>query len=355
MAQQQSKHDQQKAAALSSRSLAIFCEQTAMLLRSGMLLSDSMRLLAEDAPEGSLREALAAACGELDDSRSFSDALKKAGVFPAHLIHMAEIGSESGSLDSVMASMADYYRKLDSMQEALKSAVLYPAVLIAMMAAVLILISAKVLPVFQTVLQSLGAELSPAALVIMRFGSLFTRFSWLAVGLMALILCAVVFFRSTQKGRSVFAGRMADTRMADSMSLASLASSMAALLASGADTERALELSIPLIRSRRVEQKARECRRLLTEEHLSFADALERSELFSRMLTGILTTGVRAGTPDQAMRYAADLCTDRFERDAAARLALIEPISVAVLSVLIGIILVSVMLPLLGVMSAIGA
>lgn len=340
---------------ISPANLAVFCEQTAMLLHSGVLLYEGIRMMAEDAPPGPIQSALRKTGDCLSDNQPFPDALASAQAFPPYLIHMAAIGTESGGLEEIMVSLAAYYRREHHLRETLKSAILYPAVLIAMMGAVLILISVKVLPVFQRVLQGLGTELSPVAAAVMKAGSFFSRFSAAFMLLAVLLACLILFFSLTQKGRAVFARLLANTRTGELMSQAALSSSLAVLLAGGASPDRAIQLSLPVLGNKKIIERTALCFRLVSQEHLSFMEAVSQAGLFPGITRSILSTGTRSGSLDKAMYYVADLYEESFETSVTKKLSLIEPVSVAVLSLLIGAVLISVMLPLLSVMSSIGA
>lgn len=340
--------------AISTQNLAIFCEQISMLLHSGILLHEGIRIMAEDAPEGPIKQALTTVTGELEQGRGISEALEKSEAFPPYLIHMAAVGNESGNLDATMSALSAYYKRQYNLQQTMRSAIIYPSILIVMMGAVLLLISIKVLPVFQTVLQSLGTQLSPAAATIMNAGQFMGRFSGVFLLLALIVVLVIFYFSQTQKGKAAFLRRISGTKTSTSLAQASLASSLATLLSTGVDPVRAVELSLPILSDTVVIGKTQNCLKLLQEEAMPLTEGLEKSGLFQGIAAGLLTTGLKAGSLDTAMQYVANLYDEHFEDTFLKKLSMIEPVSVTVLSILIGIILISVMLPLLGVMSAIG-
>lgn len=340
---------------ISAANLAVFCEQTAMLLRSGILLHEGLRAMAEDSPRGPIKEALSTVSETLAENQPFDEALRRSGAFPPYLVSMAAIGVESGQLDQVMSSLSLHYRRESSQQQTVKSAVLYPAILVVMLTAVLLVIAVKVLPVFQEVLQSLGTQLSPAASAILSAGSFVSRFSPVFAALILAFTALVLFLAVTDKGRRLLNLWFSKSKTSEAMALSTLSSSLSTLLSSGVDPDRAFELTLPLLANRKVREKALLCHRLLTEERLPFADCIQRCQLFSTMTVSLLSTGSRTGSLDAAMKYTADLYEEIFEDLTTKRLSLIEPLSVALLSVLMGVILIAVMFPLLNVMSTIGA
>ena len=90
------------------------------------------------------------------------------------------------------------------------------------------------------------------------------------------------------------------------------------------------------------------------QEGGSFADAVEKSKLFSGMYARMLGLGIRAGALDSVSRRIAGRSEDEIDATIANMVSVIEPALVALLCVVIGAILLSVMLPLMSIMTGIG-
>ncbi len=339
----------------SSKDLSIFCEQVAMLLDSGILLYDGIKMLADESSNMKVKEVFESVADELLANNSLENALSKTGQFPDYMIYLTSIGSESGMLDKTMRSLAYYYNRQENIKESIKSAILYPSVLICMMAAVLLFLSIKVLPIFKTVLNSLGANLSGIASAIMSAGNFFVRFSAVFAIIIAAIIICIIYFSKSAKGQRKLMNLVWQSKIFETLSLSILATSMSTALSSGLNIDRAFELSSAGIINKKLKIKIDECMNLIKIEHLGAIDAIEKSKLFTGTSLNILKLGMASGNLDSSMKYVSDLFNDSFETILTRRISFIEPISVAILSVLIGIILISVMLPLLGVMSVIGA
>lgn len=339
---------------LSPRELSIFCEQAAMMIKSGMLLYYGMQMLAKDTEDIRIKGILEELSGRLATKESFEDALLSTGAFPDYMIHMVAIGSESGRLDSVMDSLSTYYNRQYNLREMIKSAIVYPSVLIGMMLTVLIFLITKVLPVFKNVFNSLGANLSASADLIVRVGNLLSHYSILLSIIIVLFFLSLLFFTKTKKGHDIWNKWLAQRKFSENFSISAFASSMALMLSSGLDTEQSMRLSLQMVVNTNVKSKIEQCIKLVSEHDESLIGALEKTNIFSNTTVGILSIGSKAGTLDSAMNFIADLYENEFQSSVMKKIALIEPISVSVLSILIGLILISVMFPLLGVMSSIG-
>ena len=338
---------------LSSSELAAFCLQVSIILKSGIPLHDGLSMLYEDMENANLKKMLKVVSDEVSAKKPLQDALAKSEAFPDYMIKMVGIGSLSGKLDDVMASLASYYEREDQMRQSIKSAVVYPMVLILMMFAVMMVLAVKVLPVFSQVFISLGTTLSPGAAAIMNTGLSAGKYSMFLLVLAALICVSVIFLFKTQKGGDILAALSSMGKFSEKVAVSRFASSMALMLASGLDTERALKMSSALVTNTKVKVKIGTCVKMI-DENKSFIDALSAIDLFPKMTVRMLSLGFKAGSLDIIMRKVADTLEEEIEGTLIKRVSLIEPISVALLSIIIGVILISVMLPLMGVMSSIG-
>ncbi len=338
---------------LSSSELAAFCLQISIILKSGIPLHDGVSMLYEDIGDSRVRHSIKIVSDALAGNKPLYEALTKSGVFPSYLINMVRIGSESGRLEDVTAALADYYEREDSLHQSIRSAVVYPMALIMMMFIVMMVLAVKVLPVFEQVFNGLGTTMSPTAVAIMGFGLAVSRYSLILLVLAGLILGFMLYLFKTENGGRLLAKITSKGKFSEELSISRFTSSMALMLSSGLDTERAFHMASDVITNKNVRNKVDDCIKLI-EGNSSFIDALFAVKLFPAMTTRMLSLGFRAGSLDTVMKKIANDYAELLESALIRRVSMIEPVSVAILSVIIGIILISVMLPLMSVMASIG-
>lgn len=342
---------------LADRELSAFCAQVGMLLHAGISLPEGIRLMQEDTADPGARQILALLLENCELGEPFFTALEQTGVFPAYFLDMVRIGEASGRLEEVMLALQHYYDRRQTVQENIRSAVRYPLVMIAMMVLVVAVLAAKVLPVFDQVFRQLGARLSGPAAGVMAMGNWLSRYAIVLVALAA-VLCAAFFWMNRtlagQKARRALGMRFFITRgLYRRMALAQFANALALLLASGLDPGQSLEMARRLSDHPVVQSQIDDCKRRLDQDD-SFCTALVESGLFSGVYGRMLSVAFKAGSADTVMRQLADRCAEQVEQEVDDKICLIEPTLVAVFSVIVGLILLSVMLPLVGIMSAIG-
>lgn len=348
---------QKKQSILPPEETALFCEQVALALTAGISLYDAMESLKNtyaDSPYGARFVQMFDAIRREGTLRA---AVQEAGVFPAYLVGMVGVGERTGKLDAVLESLGGYYRWEADVRAAVKSAVLYPVVLIAMLAAVVGILVVSVLPVFERVFQSLGLTADAAGSGSMEAAAAVGNAVLIVVG--ALLVCglALVALLRGRRGRTVFewlCGAIpALGRAEEKLAAGRLASVLATMLAAGWRLDDAMELAPEVIGSRRYLEKVNACARRM-REGTPFAEAASGAALFDEMHDRMVRFGAQTGKLDTVMNKVCQIYQQ--EADAAIDRLVngIEPLLVAVLSLIIGGVLLAVMLPLLSLLTTLG-
>jgi len=135
------------------------------------------------------------------------------------------------------------------------------------------------------------------------------------------------------------------------LSASRVASVLSMMLSSGFPTNEAFRLLPSVISDGEAAQKVQGIRKDL-DEGKSFADAVTESGLFDTLNDRMIRMGVAAGKEDQVMARVAGLYEEQVEDGIDRLVAVVEPTLIALLSVVIGAILLSVMLPMAGVLSS---
>lgn len=342
---------------LSNTELTTFCSQFALILRSGISSLEGLSIMQEDTPKGEGQELLSGMIRTMEETGSLYEALTASEVFPPYLCSMVEIGEQSGRLDDVMASLSEHYRREDEMAKNIKSAVSYPLVMLGMMIVVIFVLIVKVLPVFNEVFQQLGTGLGGISGTILSLGNTVSRYALVFVLVAAVIAGLFLYFAFTTKGRRqirVFARSFLPTRkLMQKIACSRFASGMYLSLSSGLDTDQSLEMVSRLVDHPVIQEKIRNIQALILEG-TSFADAVSQTNMFSGIYARMVSIGYKTGAMDDVMKQISVQYDEEIDSRMSDLVAKLEPTLVAILSIIVGLILLSVMLPLMGIMSNIG-
>ncbi|MDR1961192.1 MAG: type II secretion system F family protein [Gracilibacteraceae bacterium] len=343
---------------LSASEMAIFCAQMAMILKAGIIVAEGVAVMAADAPNAEGRAILEDVRDSMEAGESFADALAAAACFPPYMIDMVRIGERAGKLEEVLASLTEYYEREEALAQNLRSAVTYPLVMITMMCLVVAVLLIKVLPVFNEMFLQMDREMEGFSLALLHLGQFLGRWWPVILGALAALALAFAFLRASAGGRLAlgrFWSRFFLTRsLMARIASGRFASAMAMMLQSGMDTDEALDMTGRVVEQEDLRRKIRECQAEI-EGGRSLAEVLEEKQIFPGLYAKMVTVGFKTGVVDEVMGKLASRMDTEVQNNLNRLVAMIEPTLVVILSVLVGAILLSVMLPLMDIMSTLGA
>ena len=229
---------------LTNLEIASFCSEMAMILKSGISSLEGVDLLREDAQTQAEQELLEQIYQSVMREGRLDLAIEETKVFPEYMVRMTQIGEETGTLDEVMESLAAHYDREEAIRRSIRSAVSYPLLMIGMMLVIIIILITQVMPVFNQVFHQLGQEMTGFSKGILMAGNVLSRYAAFFVGLLAVIVCAGVYFTKTESGRRKMyhiGSKFTFSReLKDKMSACRFAGGMSLALKSGLTPEQSM-------------------------------------------------------------------------------------------------------------------
>ena len=256
-----------------------------------------------------------------------------------------------------MEAIGQYYQREEALSQSIKSAVTYPLIMLGMMLAVILVLIIKVLPVFQQVYEELGSSLTGFSKGLLSVGAVLQKYALVFFGGAVFLLALFLFLTKTSKGRDILhkmGSHLPFVRgMYEKISASRFAGAMAITLSSGLDANQSMELAARLSDNKFLEKRIEACQKQM-EEGKSFSAALSDTGIFSGLYARMLAIGMKTGTLDDSMKKIAAQYQMEIDDRLARLISSLEPTLVILLSVVVGMILLSVMLPLLGIMTGSG-
>ena len=338
---------------LSNDEIASLCLELSLLLHAGVGTGDALSLLAQEEEH---RGMLSAMAEQVDGGKTLSTALRESGVFPVYVCGLVEVGERTGRTEEALAALSRYYEERVRIGRRVRSALLYPAVMLALMLVVIGVLLVKVLPIFDDVYASLGGRLTGVAAGLLNLGRWIEGAMPVLYLILAGLVLAVLVFGLVGPLRrgvvSLWQKTRGDRGVSRKLNNARLAQALAMGMASGLPVEEAVSLSANLMEGR-ARKRCQECGQRL-EKGESLGAALRLSWLLPPRQSRLLELGQHSGAGDASMEKIARDLGEEGEAALDALVGRVEPALVLVCSVLVGLILLSVMLPLMHIMSAIG-
>lgn len=327
--------------------IARLCSELHDTVSSGMSVNDGIYMLMSDSKSDEVLEDL---FKETSKGCTFSAAVKHTKVFPSYVEEMLQIGEQTGRLDSVLKGLSEYYTRQQEIAENIKNAVAFPLILLIILVVIVVLLLTQVLPIFNDVFNQLGVTMSGAALSLMNIGSAIQTYSILIVAIVVLmVIGAVVLYKlpsTHDKVISVFKGR----KLKNKMSSSNFASAMAMTISSGMDIDESLEMSKKIC-DNDTAAKITACQENM-RNGLSFDKAVQKTEILDSVSSRKLSISFQTGKTDETMRKISDEYSKSVNEAVDEKISRVEPVLVVIMSVLVGFVLFSVMLPMLSVITS---
>ena len=337
--------------------VSAFCESMAMMVQSGIQTDEAIALLqSQSRSSGVLEQGLEEMKTLVEQGSSLTDAMKAVGIFPDFAVQMVGVGESSGRLENVLFRLARYYAEQKTLSEKLRSAVTYPAAMLVLIIAVLAVMLTIVLPAFRSVYDRLTGSLAASSYAYIRWASVFCTAALVVMAVLALALLAGLLLWKNGRRKPVLAvlEKLPRCRaILDANALFRFTSALGTFLASGEMQDEAVNASIPMADSDALERKLGRLAARMEEGH-SIAQAAYDEELFEPVYGRMLLAGERSGSLEHVLDRLTKLLEESVGHQVDRLVEIVGPALSGVLMVTIGLTLISVMLPLIGMMNSIG-
>ena len=332
----------------------MFCNQMAMTLESGFSLNQGVTMVYEEMDDKNIKGVLQEVAKYLDEQVSFSEAIDLTKAFDDYMVNLVKVGETSGNLDDVMQSLSEYYARIDDITNKLKQALTYPIILIIMMVVVVGIIVFKVLPIFKDVLNGLGSDLSSYANSFMEFGQIFSLICFAVLLVLVIVIIAgYLYQRITHVNvlSSVVQKSFLTRKLSRALNKAQITYALSLFISSGYDLQEAMKFVPKLVDDKQLRANLEKCNEDLINGD-SFVEVIKKYQIYQGMQLNMIQVGFKTGQVDIIMKQLSNSFQEEVSRAIDQFLNIIEPTIVTLLSLVVGIVLMSVMLPLISIMSS---
>lgn len=332
----------------------MFCNQMAMILESGFSLNQGVTMVYDEMDDKNIKGVLQEVAKYLDEQVSFSEAIDLTKAFDDYMVNLVKVGETSGNLDDVMQSLSEYYARIDDITNKLKQALTYPIILIIMMVVVVGIIVFKVLPIFKDVLNGLGSDLSSYANSFMEFGQIFSLICFAVLLVLVIVIIAgYLYQRITHVNvlSNVVQKSFLTRKLSRALNKAQITYALSLFISSGYDLQEAMKFVPKLVDDKQLRANLEKCNEDLINGD-SFVEVIKKYQIYQGMQLNMIQVGFKTGQVDIIMKQLSNSFQEEVSRAIDQFLNIIEPTIVTLLSLVVGIVLMSVMLPLISIMSS---
>lgn len=337
-------------AKIKEKDLSLLCSQLSIELKAGLPLVRSLRLVAENEENKTLRRILEQVSEDVQAGHGLAESLATRGPsLPSTFIETVRAGEASGRLDDSFARLKAYYENAHAVRSKVGSAMVYPIMLIVVAVIVVGIIMIKAVPVFEESFASMGNELPAVTQALISVSNFMTEYYLLFIAIIAAIGLAVKLYGRTEAGRALYA-RIALTfpgiGLVNQMNAASeFSSTMSTMLASGLPIVQATQITGNVasnyLISKDIEAAAAG---VITGQRLG--DCLAESKWLPKLLLEMTSVGEETGSLEETLDVVSGYYTEEVKTAVNRALSILEPCIVMVLASLVVFILLAVYMPM---------
>src|SRR5215211_2105923 len=334
------------------KDLVVFSRQLATMINAGLPIVRALYVLSEQTENPKLQEVVVEVRKDVEAGSSLSEALEKhPKAFSRLYVEMVKAGEVGGILDGVLLRLADQLERDQDLRRKVRSAMIYPVFVLAfaILAASFMLIF--IVPVFAGLFQDLGGTLPlPTRICIILSHILSSFWGILVYGGMALGVVMFLRWKKSEQGRKVW-GRAAlriPAKIGDvvkKVALARFARTLGTLSAAGVPILQAIEITATSSGNWVVEKALLKSRDAV-REGIPLYKPLEEEPIFPPMVTRMIAVGEETGDVDGMLGKIADFYESEVDAAVKALTSIIEPVMIIVVGAIVGVIVISMYLPL---------
>ena len=336
---------------LTADEVSYFCYQLLQVLDSGVPVYDGLAVMAAQTKSRSTPEAnelLSSVTASLSMEKPLYAALEETGVFPEYCVKTVM----AGRLDEALSSLTEYYEKQARMGENIRNAVVSPMIMLVIAAAVISVLTLKVLPMFADIFREFDPEVYGAVSKSVETAAGAGTIMLIVCGV--LFICGAVFLGAQDKSdgtSELLASLPFFRKTAETVAEAKFTGAVSMMINSGLSAAEALSNARGISSCKRVNERIDRCAALVMDD-VPFSDAVEQSELLPVFYARTLKVSYSSGSFDAAWQKISRRMSEEADRSVERIISFAEPVMTAVLTVAAGVIMLTVMLPLMNIMSA---
>jgi type IV pilus assembly protein PilC len=337
--------------AIKQKDIAVFTRQLATMMRAGVPLLQSFDIVARGSSNPRLTKLLIDIRTDVETGTSLSSAFRKHPLyFDSLYCNLVEAGEAAGILDTLLDRLAIYQEKTMALKNKIKSALIYPVAVLVVAFIVIVVIMLFVIPVFENVFQSFGADLPAPTMFVFGMSKVFTQYWWAIFGFLG---GGTYFFLESWK-RSENMQRTMDRLLlkvpvfgplVNKAAVARWTRTLSTMFAAGVPLVEALD-SVGGASGNAVFKDATEQIQKDVSTGASLTSSMETSGVFPNMVLQMTAIGEESGALDGMLGKAAEFYEQEVDEAVAGLSSLMEPFIIVILGTIIGGIVVSMYLPI---------
>lgn len=341
------------------RSMQVFSRQFATMIEAGLNIVAALVILEDQTDDTYLAEVIGELRADVEGGLLLSQAMARhPKVFSELYVSMVQAGEASGMLDNVLDRVADQIEKETKLKRRVKGAMVYPTVVFTFACLVLCAMLMFIVPIFAKIFTELHGQLPFLTRIVLTASNLLRDRWYIIFPLIGFTVWGALRYKKTESGRrkwDQFKLRvpLKIGEVVLKVTMARLLRTLATLVAAGVDIIKALDIAGSTAGNWLVEKALAEAR-IKVQEGVPIAEPLTADPIFPPMVSQMVRIGEETGELEQMLSKIADFYEDEVDSAIQSLTSIIEPLMMIGVGFMVGIIIISMYLPMFKLMQLIG-
>jgi type IV pilus assembly protein PilC len=341
------------------KSLQIFSRQFATMIEAGLNVVTALVILEEQTEDRKFATVIGEVRADVEGGLLLSEAMARhPKIFSRLFISMVEAGEAAGILDVVLDRVAFQIEKETQIKRRVKGAMMYPLMVLAFATLVLIGMLMFLVPIFVDIFKQLGGDLPMLTQIVVKMSETLKSYWFIIFPAFGGMIFGFLRLKKTEKGRRVWdrfrmKAPVGIGAVILKVGMARFSRTLSTLLGSGVDIIRALEITGTTSGNSIIEDATAVVRERV-HQGVPIAIPLGELEIFPPMVSQMVRVGEETGELEKMLGKIADFYEDEVDSSIATLTSIIEPLMMIGVGLMVGIIIISMYLPMFKLLTLIG-
>ena len=337
---------------INQNDVALFMSELATLLNSGLPLDHALRTIKNLSHKVPVQSLIQSLLSDVQGGDNLSSAMAThPGVFNRLQINMVVAGEAGGELEHSIKGLADYMERMSELKNSVISALIYPAILLVLSVMSLFVMMTFVVPKFVPLFEDFGQTLPLLTQITFAVAD-FLQSTWWII----LCLCVIVFWYvdkllSNPENRKRYDAWCLTLpyfgNLIKNIETARFSRTLGTLVQNGVPLLTGVKLVKDIISNQSMAGVISSSIHNL-EQGQGLSTTLRDSDLFPSLSVQLIEVGEESGNLDQMLFKVADIYDSEVQRSLKRMLVILEPVLILGMGALIGVIIISILLAMLG-------
>lgn len=332
---------------LNDKAFTLMCSQFSVILKAGIPIARTVRLIQEKITDKTLKNLLKAVAEDVEAGRSLAASFAERGskILPVTFIETIRAGEESGNLDTAFESASNHYTKQMKLKGKVRGAMIYPAFVMILAVVVVIVLMVKVVPTFMDIFKEQGEQLPAITRSLIAISNFFSNYWFVLLAIVLVIVIGTKIYGNTENGRMKFAKLKLRLPVLGNINIlnasSQFANTLAMMLGAGLPMTKAVSITSRALTNYYISTEVGKITSELETGH-TLGRSLRESGCLPDILVDMAAVGEESGEMESTLGMAAEYYDTELEQATAAALAKLEPFTLVFMGLVAGYIVIAI-------------